>query len=194
VININAEHCSGCGACVEVCPTGAIYLVDGRAVVEQGLCSSCEACVTACHTDALSLVTPRESAQELIRVLTPRPEPQVIQVRTESAPVPLRASLLPAVGGALAWAGREIVPRLAEYLLADLDRRAARRQTLAARQSEPGNADSLPGRGGGRRRRRRRGCSPGAVMTRNKATYIRFFVGINAKTITKLTQLVEEEL
>jgi NAD-dependent dihydropyrimidine dehydrogenase PreA subunit len=158
MIKISTEHCNGCGECVEVCPTGAIYLVEGRATVEQKLCRDCQACITACPTGAISLVTPKEAVGEPVHVLAPRTEPQVIQVKTKSTPAPFRAGVLPLVGGALAWAGREIVPRLAEVLLYDLDRRAARRQTPTARQSRPDSGSSVRGGGRGRRRRRRRGC------------------------------------
>ena len=59
-------------------------------------------------------------------------------------------------GGALAWGWREIVPRLADVLLYDLDRRVARRRTPAVRQGTPFNGSSARGGGRGRRRRRRR--------------------------------------
>jgi len=133
MIKIDMQRCNGCGECVEVCPTGAIYLVGGKATVEQTLCRDCKACIAACHTEAISLVTSKETVVEPVRVPALRPGPQVIQVKTKSAPAPFRANLLPVVGGALAWGWREIVPRLAEYFLYDLDRRRARRQMPAAR-------------------------------------------------------------
>ena len=158
MIAINTEHCNGCGECVEVCPTGAVYLVGGEPVVEQKLCCDCEACIAACPTGAITLTSLKESVAEPVRVLAPRPEAQVVQVTAKSAPAPFLASVLPVVGGALAWGWREIVPRLAEYLLYDLDRGRATRQTPAARRSTPNNGSSARGRGGGRRwRRRRRG-------------------------------------
>jgi Fe-S-cluster-containing hydrogenase component 2 len=158
MIKINTERCNGCGECVEVCPTGAVYLVGGKARVEQTLCRDCEACIAACPTEAISLVTPKEAVVESVRVPIPRPEPHVIQVKTRSAPASLRTSLLPIVGGALAWGWRELVPRLAEYLLYDLDRRVARRRTPTVRRSARDNGSSVRGRGRGRRwRQRQRG-------------------------------------
>ena len=156
MIEINTTLCNGCGACVEVCPNGAVYLVEGRATVEQTLCRDCQACIAACPTEAISLVTPKEAVVEPVRVPVLRPEPQVIKVETKSVPVSFRVSLLPIVGGALAWGWREIVPRLADVLLYDLDRRATRRRTLAVRQSARDNGSSLRGGGRGRRLRRRR--------------------------------------
>ena len=158
MIRIDTKRCDGCGECVAVCPTGAVYLEGGKAAVEETLCRDCQACIAACPTEAISLVTPKEAVVEPVRVPAPWPEAQVIRVKSESTPAPLRTSLLPAVGAALAWGWREIVPRLAEYLLYDLDRRAVRRRTLAVRQAARNNGAAVRSRGQGRRwRRRRRG-------------------------------------
>jgi NAD-dependent dihydropyrimidine dehydrogenase PreA subunit len=162
-IIINAERCNGCGACIEVCPTGAMYLVDGKAVVDSALCQECEACIAACPTGAIVRTEEAPaSGAELRRVPALRPEPEIIRIKTQPAPVPWRARVLPVVGAALAWAGREIVPRLAEHLLYDLDRRTAEGRLPAAPEGTAEGSPSISGRGGGRgggrrRRRRRRG-------------------------------------
>jgi NAD-dependent dihydropyrimidine dehydrogenase PreA subunit len=157
LIIINSSRCDGCGECVEACPAGAIYLVGGKAAVEPLLCRDCSACISACPTEALSIALPSESGVEPPPVPALRPEPQVIQVKTHPAHAPLRSGLLPVVGGALAWAGRELLPRLADYFLQDFDRRLERRQTSAAQQVTPFSRSPDSGRGTGRRRRRRRG-------------------------------------
>jgi NAD-dependent dihydropyrimidine dehydrogenase PreA subunit len=155
LVIINTDHCSSCGSCLDACPTGAIYLVDGRAAVEQSLCRECEACIATCPTEAISLSVPSESVVAPIPVPTLRPKPQVIQVKTESASVFLRSSLLPVVGGALVLARREILPWLADYFLYDLDRRLERRQTIPTRQSTPTSRATVHSRGGGQRQRHR---------------------------------------
>lgn len=160
MISINLERCNGCGVCVEICPTGAVYLVDGKAAVDQKLCCDCQACVAACPTEAITLAARTDSVSEPVRALAPRPEPKVIQVKTQPAPVSLRTSLIPVVGGALAWAGREIVPRLAEYFLYSMERRAVQRQISSDPQNRPGGSFSTRRKGSGgqqRRHRRRRG-------------------------------------
>lgn len=160
MIVISGERCDGCGACVEVCPEGAIYLVDGRAMVDVALCRECEACIAACPMEAIAY-TSREPAMQVepARTPVPRPEPDVIRVRTRPAPIPSRARVLPLVGGALAWAGREIIPRLADYALDSLDRRAMEKRGARVLGSRPDRGFAARGRGGGgqHRRRRRRG-------------------------------------
>ena len=149
------ERCDGCGACVEVCPTGAIYLVDGKAMVDGSLCRDCEACIAACPTEAIALAAQgQEPSTEPVHVIAPRPEPEITHVETLPAPAPLRARVLPVVGTALVWAGREIVPRLADYLLYGLDRSSTGQSSTSLAQD--GSAPRRNKESGARQRRRRR--------------------------------------
>jgi len=54
VATVIAEVCSGCGACVSVCPYGAreIHPVIHIATVNAALCQNCGACVVACPNKA----------------------------------------------------------------------------------------------------------------------------------------------
>lgn len=47
------DKCEGCGECVEICPVGAITLVDGKSSLERGKCTGCASCVAVCPTTAL---------------------------------------------------------------------------------------------------------------------------------------------
>lgn len=160
MIVVRAEHCDGCGACVEVCPTGALYLLDGKATVDDALCRECEACLAACPREAIVVADEWQPEAEPVRVPALRPEPEVVQVRAKPPSLPVRSRVLPLVGAALAWAGREIVPRLAEYVLYGLDRRMAGQRAVGTRPDER----DLP-RGGEvqsrQRRQRRRGGNNG---------------------------------
>ena len=141
---------------MEACPQEALYLVEGKANVDAGLCRECELCVDVCPVQAIAVASqPATAPVEPARMPVPRPEPEVIRVQTEPRSVSLRANLLPAMGAALVWAGREIVPYVAEYLLDSLDRRAAEKQLSASDRSQ--RSLSARGGGGGRRRRRHRG-------------------------------------
>lgn len=156
MITIVAEWCTGCGACVKVCPTGALYLVDGKAIVDGALCRVCEACLVTCPNGAIILIEQEEPVTEAARLPALRPEAEVIQVRTAPLPVPLRSRALPVVGVALSWAGREILPRLADWLLYALDRRTTRPQARGAARSRGTLASATKG-GGQQYRHRRRG-------------------------------------
>ncbi len=151
MITIHAERCNGCGACLEVCPHAALYLLEGRAVVDEALCRECEACVTACSAGAIVIT---EQATDCLPARAPSAlaYPQVLQLETQPAPLPLRDMVLPAVGAALSWAGRELVPRLAYYLLDGLDRRAGGGPTATASRSR----GSSNHRAASSRRKRRR--------------------------------------
>ena len=151
MITIRAERCDGCGACLEVCPNGALYLIEGKAVVDHALCQECEDCVAACPTEAIAIVE-QVTAAAPTRVPAIRPEPEAVLVESQPALVPLRVRVLPVVGAALSWAGRELVPRLAYYLLDGLDRRVTGPPTSSISR---GGTPSSGGRGSGRQQRRR---------------------------------------
>ena len=52
---INEEICTGCGKCVEACPSGALDLVEGHAtIVRPELCSYCGDCEELCPKGAIA--------------------------------------------------------------------------------------------------------------------------------------------
>jgi ferredoxin len=55
-LEFNAEKCTGCRRCVEVCPHGVFEMRDDRAaVVDRGACMECGACQRNCAFGALSV-------------------------------------------------------------------------------------------------------------------------------------------
>jgi formate hydrogenlyase subunit 6/NADH:ubiquinone oxidoreductase subunit I len=53
----SGDGCTGCGDCVEVCPSSCISLDDGTGppVVDQGACVRCGLCAEACGEGVVSL-------------------------------------------------------------------------------------------------------------------------------------------
>jgi len=50
---IDTEKCSGCGACLEVCPQGAISLRGDKAQIDNRRCIECGMCLPVCPTFAI---------------------------------------------------------------------------------------------------------------------------------------------
>lgn len=55
VVYIDADKCTGCGECVDVCPVGILELADGKAEVVGEDCMGCESCVEVCSTGAVTV-------------------------------------------------------------------------------------------------------------------------------------------
>jgi len=166
MVHIDRDRCTGCGACVEVCLPGALRLVEditGRyAEVDRALCRECQACLEVCPEEAMQVEAEPVIEGELVPV-----EPRAVQVDVglQEARPALRAVAW--LGPALAYVGREIVPRVAASLLDAWDRHASGQTSAlrvpddsmsapSARQSTPSNGTHrLPGTGGGQYRWRK---------------------------------------
>ena len=54
-VTIDKEKCTGCGACVDICPVDALKLEDDKAVVDPETCIDCGTCVDECPVEAITL-------------------------------------------------------------------------------------------------------------------------------------------
>ncbi|HNX37649.1 MAG TPA: [Fe-Fe] hydrogenase large subunit C-terminal domain-containing protein [Candidatus Cloacimonadota bacterium] len=62
-IRILEDNCTGCTACVRVCPTEAIRVRDRKAVIDPNRCIDCGNCVATCQFHA---IIPRSDSLELL--------------------------------------------------------------------------------------------------------------------------------
>jgi len=51
---VDADQCTGCGLCIQVCPAGAIT-VNAMATIDVGRCTACGQCVAECPQGAIAL-------------------------------------------------------------------------------------------------------------------------------------------
>jgi NAD-dependent dihydropyrimidine dehydrogenase PreA subunit len=168
LLTIDRTLCTGCGTCLDVCPTGAISLDndDTLATIDTELCYECLACLDICPNDAIRL----SESPDLVPAM-PREIVEGEVVEEEMMPVLVTGGLVatrqpgPLValaGTALSFIGSWLVPRAADALIDAVDRR------LAGRGSSVSSTTSLrsrpqasmqrrgSGRGGQYRQRRRR--------------------------------------
>ncbi|MCK4818563.1 4Fe-4S binding protein, partial [bacterium] len=104
---IKHEDCSGCGACLKVCPYSAVEIIDGKAVMNER-CTECGACLTSCKekailTDVTEKTIPDFSNRKGVWVFAEQKEGRVANVTFE-----------------LLGQGRELANKLAEPLCAML--------------------------------------------------------------------------
>ena len=151
MLYVDEKRCSGCGTCVDVCPTGAIALRQGMAIIDQERCSQCEACFHACPEQAILSVSERG--------LVPQHE-RAGAVAASPAPRAgsLAARATPALAATLLFVGRELIPRAANYVLDIVDRRMSESRAGSLEERARASGKSLgSGSAGGRRRRHRGG-------------------------------------
>jgi len=55
VVVVDAEQCTGCETCVEVCPVEAISVSESVAKIDEDTCTECEACVAECPVEAIQV-------------------------------------------------------------------------------------------------------------------------------------------
>ena len=100
MMQVDEKRCTGCGRCLDVCPTGAMRLVDGVAAIDTSLCRECQACLEACPNGAILAV-------EEVTELAPAPASSWALATPGTRPA---AGVLPVLGAALAFVGQEVVP------------------------------------------------------------------------------------
>jgi NAD-dependent dihydropyrimidine dehydrogenase PreA subunit len=160
MIFVDQIKCSGCGTCVDECPTGAITLIDDIALVDADSCDGCRVCVDVCPNQALAWIADLvlETGTEPSALAVIQPPTELINVET-TKPVPWRRTVFPVIGGALSWAGRELMPRLTpmalDVLEGVLDRRLSRQSRLDRVKPTVIKGECGPERQRRRRRRRR---------------------------------------
>jgi ferredoxin len=52
---VEKDVCTGCTACVDVCPVEAISMQDEKAVIDAEKCTDCGACIGECPVEAISM-------------------------------------------------------------------------------------------------------------------------------------------
>jgi Fe-S-cluster-containing hydrogenase component 2 len=148
---VDQDRCSGCGVCVEVCPAGAIAIQDGKATIDQGRCHLCEACFTACPQEAIltvtegSLVADGSSARSMDRL-------------PASGAAVIAARVAPAVGAALLYVGREVLPWVTRHVLDAVERKTGELAERGAAGTSITPEKTAPSGSGRHRRRRHRGA------------------------------------
>jgi len=48
MITIDPEKCTGCGGCIDLCPSIAISMIQDVVTIDQEICTECKICVKVC--------------------------------------------------------------------------------------------------------------------------------------------------
>lgn len=65
----NREKCTGCGACVKACPSGAIRMEDGKAVTDHDKCTGCGVCTDYCLQNIREIAGEAYEIRDLVKML-----------------------------------------------------------------------------------------------------------------------------
>lgn len=133
-MQVNAELCTGCGACIEVCPNEAIHLSEGLPVFDQSVCTQCQSCKDACPVNAITMV---DLSVAVMKPTVVQPVVQPVHEDEIAVTELVPSSPKPWLSTVLGFAGREILPRLADVLFTALDRRLAQTQLAQPQASLP---------------------------------------------------------
>jgi len=139
---VDSERCTGCGACVEVCPVGAIALVNGKARIDEEACTGCGACVDACPEGTIQPVVQGELVPAPVGARSPRPY----------QPGPL----VETAGAAVVVAGAGLFMKAASALTRALARWLTRRSAVTRPSAGSGTSPAVDRGDTGRQRRHRR--------------------------------------
>lgn len=73
---LNADNCTGCGRCLEVCPHAVFAIAEKKArITDPDLCMECGACMKNCAFGAISVDSGVGCAAALINAMITGGEP-----------------------------------------------------------------------------------------------------------------------
>jgi len=172
LLTIDRTLCTGCGACLDACPTGAISLDEYECVstIHPALCNECLECLDVCPNEAVQRVGLPDLAPALEGEVVEGEiiASEVIPVSEVRLPVWTRqpGQLAALAGTALTFVGSWLLPRAANALLDAMERRltdgaSSAPSAIPLRSGSKPSMRQMGGGGGGRfrqrwRRRRRR--------------------------------------
>ncbi len=121
-MQVDTERCVGCGACIEVCPNGAIQLRQAKAWINPDLCTECKTCAEVCPQGSIQAsreILPMEAASLSIKAPTISESRSAMVIEPpqyqEKKGAPFRA--------VLTFLGQEILPRAIDLFLTRLEER-----------------------------------------------------------------------
>lgn len=168
MLTIDRALCTGCGTCLDACPSGAISLNDDDriATIDLALCNECLACMDMCSNGAIRLSESPELMPAIPRIVVEGEvvEEEMIPAPVTGGPIAIRqpGPLVALAGTVLSFVGSWLLPRAADALVDAVDRRLTQRASLApsttSLRSRPQASmrHKRSGRGGRSRQRRRR--------------------------------------
>ncbi|MCD6576621.1 MAG: 4Fe-4S binding protein [Anaerolineaceae bacterium] len=141
---VDPGACSGCAACVSVCPSDAISMAKGVAVIDQSLCTLCQRCLDVCPTGAITAVETLDQTAE-----TTMPASSSLEV-IDAEPISV---IQKPEHNSLAELGARMIPRLFDALIGFLDLQQKNKSAPKNSRSFINTSHSS----GSQRRRRQRG-------------------------------------
>jgi NAD-dependent dihydropyrimidine dehydrogenase PreA subunit len=155
MIKINYLDCTGCGECIQYCPSDAILLQNNVATIDQERCDECMACIEACPQGAI-IIEPTKQ-EEIKTVVISENTPEEISAQPpRTISNPLSTPILPILGSFLIWMGKEIVPRLTMKLINNMDVHIKSPDQTSEFSDVQTNKSRTIKTGGGRHRRQRK--------------------------------------
>ena len=55
---VDEKKCISCGACIAICPVGAIKFANGKANIDPKKCIACGSCQQFCPVEAIKITKP----------------------------------------------------------------------------------------------------------------------------------------
>jgi Fe-S-cluster-containing hydrogenase component 2 len=114
---VDQKLCTGCGACVDACPNGAILMEGGKAFINLEECTSCQICIERCPTGAIQLLE-TVSPEIVERPITEK----VLHPQADMEYSPKQSNWGVVL---LSLVGQQLLPRMADVLMAYLERKVS---------------------------------------------------------------------